>query len=371
MSSNSRTLYAVVCIVVIAIGAVGAYIIFLPPAELPENPYDIAIVFATGGLGDKSFNDAANKGAGDARDDYGINFTFVEPTAITEYEDFHRAYAAHAEYKNPYKMIIGIGFDQADAIMAVADDYPNQMWAIVDMFIDPGTYPNVTSILFNENEGSALVGAIAGLTTQTGKIGFVGGMDIDLINKFAGGYVWGANYSWRHEDGMDMSADIEFDVQYTGDWVDTAAGQNLADAMYTAGADIIFAAAGRSGLGVFDSVKANNGTEGFDDPLWVIGVDSPQMYLGTANPNSPAAPTLCLTSMLKKVDLAVYRTIVEAWSDTHVPGIKAYTLANGGLGYEINEDLLTLPTDVIDFTNQLRLDIVAGELTVPSTKYWL
>ncbi|MCK5240440.1 MAG: BMP family ABC transporter substrate-binding protein, partial [Candidatus Thorarchaeota archaeon] len=195
-SSNNRTLYAVVCIVVIGVGAVGAYLILAPPpAGLPDNPYDVAIVFATGGLGDKSFNDAAYKGAADAFEDYSINFTYVEPTAITEYEGFQRAYAAHAEYADGYDLIIGIGFDQADGMMAVAEDYPNQYFAIVDMFIDPGTYTNVSSILFNENEGSALVGAIAGLMTTTDSIGFVGGLDIPLINKFAGGFVFGANYS--------------------------------------------------------------------------------------------------------------------------------------------------------------------------------
>ncbi len=367
MSASNKTL-AIVVIVVIAIAGIGGIVIlgggnpFLPP----ENPYDVAIVFATGGLGDKSFNDGAYAGAEQAKEDYGITFTYVEPTATTEYEGFHRAYAAHAEYRDPYKMIIGIGFDQAEAIQTVAAEYPEQPFAIVDMYIDPTDYPNVTSILFDEQEGSAIVGAIAGLMTKTGKVGFVGGMDIDLINKFAAGYVWGANYSYYDAN----EANIAFDVQYVGSWVDTAAGQSLADAMYTAGTDIIFAAAGRSGLGVFDSAKNKNGTEGFDNPLWVIGVDSPQMYLGTDDPNNPAPPTVCLTSMLKKVDVAVYRTIVDAWSGTHVPGIKTFNLANGGLGYEINEDLLVLPQDVVNFANQLRLDIVAGNVIVPSQKYW-
>ncbi|MHA1908057.1 MAG: BMP family lipoprotein [Candidatus Thorarchaeota archaeon] len=367
-SSNSKTLYAVVCIVVIAVGAVGAYMILVPPAGLPDNPYDVAIVFATGGLGDKSFNDAAYKGAMDAMEDYGTNFTFVEPTEITEYEGFLRTYAAHAEYADPYDLIIGIGFDQADGMMVVANETPNQYFAIVDMFIDPGTYPNVTSILFNEHEGSALVGAIAGLTTTTNKIGFVGGLDIPLINKFAGGYVFGANYSFNHEDGGDMGADINYTIAYTNDWVDTTAGQNLADGMIAAGADIIFGAAGRAGLGVWDSVKANNATS--DIPLWAIGVDSPQMYLGCADPANPAPPTVGLTSMLKKVDLAVYRAVQSVLTDTF-GGIAGYSLANGGLGFELNEDLLTLSPDIVDFTNALKLDIVAGNVVVPDTKYWL
>ncbi|MFW9849216.1 MAG: BMP family protein [Candidatus Thorarchaeota archaeon] len=359
-SSSNRTVYAVVCIVVIAVGAVGAYIVFFPPTGLPDNPYDVAIVFATGGLGDKSFNDAAYKGAMDAQDDYGINFTYVEPTAITEYEGFLREYAVHAQYADPYDLIIGIGFDQADAMMKVANETPSQYFAIVDMFIDPGVYPNVTSIVFNEHEGSALVGAIAGMMTETDSIGFIGGLDIPLINKFAGGYVFGANYT---------NEGINFTIAYTNDWVDTTAGQSLADGMYTAGADIIFAAAGRSGLGVFDSAKANNATS--ETPLWVIGVDSPQMYVGCADPNNPAPPTVGLTSMLKRVDVAVYRAIQDVIAGTFSGGVAAYSLSNGGLGYEINEDLLVLPQNVIDTANQLRLDIVAGLVTVPDTKYWI
>jgi basic membrane protein A len=335
--------------------------IYAPPPPPPaENPYEVAIVFATGGLGDKSFNDAAFQGAEDAVEDYGINFTYVEPTAITEYEGFHRAYAAHAEYPDAYDLILGIGFDQADAIMAVAEDYPEQNFAIVDMFIDPANYTNVRSILFNEHEGAALVGAIAGMMTETDAIGFVGGMDIPLINKFAGGYVWGANYT---------NEGINYTIAYTNEWVDTTAGQNLADGMYTAGADIIFAAAGRSGLGVFDSAKANNATS--DHPLWVIGVDSPQMYVGCADPDNPAPPTVGLTSMLKRVDVAVYRAIQDVVAGTFAGGLDFYSLSNGGLGFEINEDLLTLPQDVVDAAVQLRFDIIAGLETVPDNKYWL
>jgi len=365
MSSTNKNVYAVVCIVIIAVGAIGgAWMLgWLTPPGLPENPYDVAIVFATGGLGDKSFNDAAFQGAMDALDDYGTNFTYVEPTEITEYEDYLRTYAAHAEYADPYDLIVGIGFDQAAGMEVVAAEYPNQYFAIVDMFVDSA---NVSSILFNANEGSALVGAIAGLMTQTGKIGFIGGMDIDLINNFAAGYIWGANYSYY--DANDE--EIDFDISYVGGWTDTATAQSLADAMYTGGVDIIFGAAGRSGLGVFDSAKANNGTAGFDDPLWVIGVDSPQMYVGCDDPDDPEPPTVGLTSMLKRVDVGVYRAIKSVLEGTFSGGIAGYSLANGGLGFEINEDLLTLPQDVIDFTVQLRFDIVAGIEEVPTAIYW-
>ncbi|MCK5240693.1 MAG: BMP family ABC transporter substrate-binding protein, partial [Candidatus Thorarchaeota archaeon] len=136
-----------------------------------------------------------------------------------------------------------------------------------------------------------------------------------------------------------------------------------------AGADIIFGAAGRAGLGVWDSAKENNATS--DYPLWAIGVDMPQMYLGCDDPENPAPPTVGLTSMLKRVDVGVYRAIQSVVTGTFSGGVASYNLANGGHGIEINEDLLTLPEDVVLFANQLRFDIISGEVVVPDTKYWL
>ena len=172
-------------------------------------------------------------------------------------------------------------------------------------------------MVFDEHEGSALVGAIAGLTTVSDKVGFVGGMDIPLINKFAAGYVWGADHV---NDG------VNYTIAYTNDWVDTTAGQSLADGMYTAGTDVIFAAAGRSGLGVFTSAKNNNDTVGYPNPLWVIGVDSPQMYVGCEDPDNPEPPTVGLTSMLKRVDIAVYTTIQKVMLGTFEAGVNVFNL---------------------------------------------
>jgi basic membrane protein A len=352
---------AIVVIIILVVAGVGAVVI-LGPMLFPTGPR-VAIVFATGGLGDKSFNDGCYAGAELAREDFGWNFTYVEPTQISEYEGFLRDYALH-EGTPAYDLIISVGFDQADALMAVAEDYPSQKFAIVDMFIDPTNYSNVASLLFDEHEGAALVGAIAGLTTESDKVGFVGGMDIPLINKFAGGYVFGANYT---------NPGLNYTIRYTGDWVDTAAGQALADTMYGAGTDIIFAAAGRSGLGVFTSAKAHNDTPGYPNPLWVIGVDSPQMYLGCDDPDNPAAPTVGLTSMLKRVDVAVYSIIEECVTNTFTGGVKLFNLANDGLGYEVNTDLLTLPSSVVTEVEALKADIVSGaiNMTQYDHKYWL
>lgn len=352
----SKGMMAAIVIVIIAIGGVGAYVIMFNPFGPQTNPHEVAIVFATGGLGDKSFNDGCYAGAQLAETNLEISFVFSEPTAITDYPTMIRAYAAHAQYLDAYDLIICIGFDQAEALEAVAEDYPNQQFAIVDMFVDPGTYANVSSLLFNEHEGSALVGAIAGMTTTTDKIGFVGGMDIPLINKFAAGYRFGANYT---------NTDVNVTIAYTNDWVDTTAGQALADTMYADGNDIVFAAAGRSGLGVFTSAKDKDG-----DYTWgcmVIGVDSPQMYLGTADPEADpvVGPSLCITTMLKKVDVAVYNIIEDIVDEVFAGGVKMFTLANGGLDYEINAGLYTLSPAIITAVDALKAGIIAGTIVVP------
>jgi basic membrane protein A len=340
-----------IIVIVIILVAGGAAIVFLGPMLFPPAP-SVAIVFATGGLGDKSFNDGCYEGAMRAKTQLGANFTYVEPTSTSEYLGYLTDFASAEE---PYDLIISIGFDQYDALLEVAGDYPDQKFAIVDTVVP---LSNVASLVFEEHEGSALVGAIAGLMTDTDKVGFVGGMSIDLINKFAGGFVFGANYT---------NPGINYTIGYTNDWVDTAAGKALADVMYGAGTDIIFAAAGRSGLGVFDSAKE----QGSD--AYVIGVDSPQMYYGCADPEHPAPPTVCITSMLKRVDVAVFEVIKDVMYGTFVGGVNVFDLANGGLDYEVNETLFVLPPSVKDAVNALKADIISGAIPIDNYNhtYWL
>jgi basic membrane protein A len=355
---NKNAIMAIVVIVIIGVAGFGVYLMIQPV----HNPNEVAIVFATGGLGDKSFNDGVFEGANKSLTDYKINFTYSEPAAISDYESMIRGYAAHTGLIEPYALIISVGFDQADAVMAVAKDYPDQQFAIIDMYIDPTNYTNVASVLFTENEGSALVGAIAGLTTTTGKVGFLGGMDIPLIRKFAAGYYWGANYSYYHYTSP--GTNITTVAQYVGGWADIPTGKSLSLGMYAGNADIIFAAAGRSGLGAFEAVKEANTTS--SHKLWVIGVDSPQMYLGCADPDHPAPPTLCLTSMLKRVDVAAYDLMHDAVIGTWVSGVKTYDLSNNGHSYEVNEALLTLPQSVKDITAMIRTGIINGTFVIPT-----
>ncbi len=375
MSNGSNTrLIAIIFIVIIIVagGAIAAWW-FLVPKEAPPNPDDVAIVFATGRLGDKSFNDGCYQGAVDAVNDFDISFTFVEPDEIAQYEPFLRQYAAHLPWADPYDVIISVGFDQADAVMAVAEDYPDQAFAIVDMFIDPATYPNVASLLFAAGEGSALVGAIAGTVTTQDKIGFVGGMDIPLIREFAAGYFWGANFSNPTFALDNETGSADFVHTYVGAWDNPTLGESLADGIYTGGSDIIFAAAGKSGLGVIDSAVKQNATP-LAYPVWAIGVDSPQMFLGTDDPDNPVAPTVVFTSMLKRVDLACY-WVIEAASVTGTPltGLQFHNLANGGVGWEDNETLLgwTWPTATRDILEDLTEGITNGTYLVPIDFPWL
>jgi basic membrane protein A len=346
---ETRTTAIIVIVIILVAG--GAAIVFLGPMLFPPAP-SVAIVFATGGLGDKSFNDGCYTGASKAKAELGANFTYVEPTATSEYLGYLTDFASA---ETPYDLIISIGFDQYDALLEVAGDYPDQKFAIVDTVVD---LPNVASLVFEEHQGSALVGAIAGVLTQSNKVGFVGGMSIDLINKFAGGFVFGANYT---------NPGVNYTIGYTNDWVDTAAGKALGDVMYGAGTDIIFAAAGRSGLGVFDSAKEQ--TSGH----YVIGVDSPQMYYGCADPDHPAPPTVCITSMLKRVDVAVYTVIKNVMYGNFVGGVNVFNLANGGLDYEVNETLYQLPAAAKTAADNLKQMIINGQIDINKYNhtYWL
>ncbi len=312
---------------------------------LLSKPPKVGLVLATGGLGDKSFNDISFAGCVRAQEELGVEFDYVEPTAIAEYEGYHRDFAMSGEYM----LIICIGFDQADALATVATEYPDQNFAIVDMVVDA---PNVASLTFAANEGSFLLGVVAGLTTETGKVGFVGGMDIPLIRDFFEGYEAGA--LWANPE-MEVLEPV-----FVGDWGDLTKGKELATSLIEAGADGIFAAAGGSGLGAL----------GACDELDVTGygVDACQCYL---NDNM-------LASMTKRVDNAVYKMILDARVDVFQPGFYGGGLADGWVGMcrlsdeealweetfdfvhpEITEDILN---KVIEAKNK----IIGGDITVPT-----
>jgi basic membrane protein A len=305
----------------------------------------VGLILATGGLGDKSFNDISFAGTQRAEDELGVDFDYVEPAAIAEYEGYQREFAASGEYE----IIICVGFDQADALTIISAEYPDQNFAIVDM---PVFMPNVASLLFAANEASFLVGVVAGMVTETGKVGFLGGMDDPLIWDFFEGYEAGA--IWANPDIEVMNP------AFVGSWGDPARGKELAIGLIELGADALYAAGGKSGLGALDAANEQSIT-GF-------GVDACQCYL---------YPEI-IASGTKRVDVAVYEVILSTLLGTFEGGIQAGGLAKHWTGlcrlseeenlweatYDFEHD--PLPEGVIEKVIEARDLIIAGEITVPT-----
>ena len=296
----------------------------------------VGLVLDRGGKDDKSFNASAYQGATRAKTQLGISLKFVEATDDNAFENLLRAFA-----QREFDLIIGIGFAQKEAVAKVAAQYPKIHFAIVDAQVDA---PNVRSLLFQEHEGAYLVGAIAALTSKSGKVGFVGGMDIPLIRRFAMGYEAGAK---RANPSVTVLANY---VGITGEaWNNPPKGKELALAQYDQGVDIIFAAAGASGLGVLDAAE--------EKQKFAIGCDSNQDW---------TKPGWVLTSMLKRVDAAVYSTIEDAKAGKFAGGVKRFGLANQGVDYSVDEyNSKILTESVRRQAEELKADIIAGKIVVP------
>jgi len=322
----------------------------------------VGIVFDTGGKDDRSFNAAAWVGVKCAetgtlpdgetdceRPGLGIVLRDVEPGTPSAIEPAMRAFAERG-----YSLVVGVGFAQAPIMRAVARDYPNVRFAIIDGVIleEDGKTPmkNVASLVFKEHEGSFLVGVLAARASRTGTIGFVGGMDIPLIRRFAKGYEEGAKY---------VNPGIRTVENYVGvsdgAWNNPGKGKELAMAQIGKGADVIFAAAGNSGLGVFDAVE-QAGTENGRARRLAIGVDSNQ---------NGVKPGFVLTSMMKRVDVAVYNIVKDVVDGKFAGGFHVFGLESDGVGYVIdqhNRDLV--PPDAIRDAEEAKRKIIAGEITV-------
>jgi basic membrane protein A len=308
----------------------------LQPANAEASELRVALVLDKGGKDDKSFNSSAYRGAMDAKDKLHVYVKYVEASDDNSYETMLRAFSQ----KN-FDLIIGVGVAQAEAMQKVAKDFPQKHYAIIDAEVKA---PNVRSLLFQEQEGSYLVGALAALKSKTGKIGFIGGMDIPLIRRFQKGYEAGAKK---------VNPKVKVLINYvgvTGDaWNNPPKAKELAISQYGSGADVIFAAAGASGAGLFDAAEETH--------KLAIGVDSNQNWI---------KPGLVLTSMLKRVDTAIYDTIAKAQQGKFEGGIARFGLANEGVDYALDENNAKLiPAAMKKKVDHLKAEIIAGKIQVP------
>ncbi len=289
-----------------------------------------AVIYDMGGKFDKSFNQSAYDGAERWKKETGKPYLEFEISNPAQREQAKRRMAERGA--DP---IVGIGFSQGTSMEKVARDFPRIKFAIVDSVVK---LPNVQSIVFKEHEGSFLVGMMAAMASKTGRVGFVGGMDIPLIRKFQCGYEQGARYA---------NPKVQLSASMTGTtpaaWNDPTRGAELAKAQFASGVDVVFAAAGGTGIGVYQAAK--------DAGKLAIGVDSNQNHL---------QPGTMLTSMVKRVDVAVYNAFKGV-----TPGVTNLGLKEGGVDVALDEHNAKLVSaEMKSKVEAARADIVAGRIKV-------
>ena len=298
------------------------------------------IAFDTGGRGDGTFNDSAATGGEQAASELGAQITELEANV-----DEDRKANLELLASDGNAVIVGVGFMFTDPMTEVAAANPDITFGIVDSVVEAD---NVKSLIFAEEQGSFLVGAAAALKSESGKIGFIGGQEIDLIKKFEAGYTAGAKY---------INPDIVVDVKYLGPagdnsaWGNVAGAKEIAAGWYAAGTDVIYTAAGGSGAGTIEAA--------IEAGKWAIGVDSDQ-YLTAGTPEAQA---VILTSMLKRVDVAVFETIKAVNDGDKTGGIKVFDLSNDGVGYSTSGGYID---EFVDQLDEIKAKIVSGEITVPT-----
>jgi basic membrane protein A and related proteins len=305
-----------------------------------------AVITDVGGVGDKSFNMMAWNGLQKAQKELGYQVQLVESRTLADYEPNIRKMADQG-----FDVVITVGYALRDALEKAAPEYSNVKFVIVDDEV-PGA-ANVLGLKFREEEGSFLVGALAGGMTKKEKVGFVGGMEIDLIKRFEAGYRAGV---------QTVKPSAEVLVKYTKSWEDVAKGTELANIVFAQGADIIYHASGKCGLGVIQAARERG--PGF----WAIGVDADQDYLGTADPEHPAPPSRVLTSMMKRVDDAVFTACKEIKEGHFTPGTRNLGLKEGGISLTpLTYTKSAIPAALLQRVDALKQQIIAGKLKPPAT----
>ena len=306
--------------------------------EAAEGGYKVAYITDLGGLSGseetKGFSDLGWDAVVKAEEELGVQTTLLETNELADLEPNLTKLADEG-----YDMIVCGGYLLTDAVNAVAPNYPDTLFAVIDGYAEGD---NVQNIVFASAEGSFLVGALAAGVTETGKIAFIGGMEGPLIEEFEAGYIAGAKA---------MDPTVEVISGYTGSYIDVAAGKELALAQNAQGADVNYTAAGSCGLGTIEAAEENG--------FYAIGVDTNQDHL---------APGTVLSSMLKKVDVGTYYTIEAGVNGTFEPGYKTYTLADGTIDYSKNDEALAIvPEDVYAKVDEFKEMITSGEIVVPTT----
>ncbi len=314
-------------------------------ASAPAAKIKVGMAYDVGGRGDQSFNDSAAAGLDKAAKEFGVDTK--EAAATNGEAESARAERLQQLIDAGYTNIVAVGFAYANSVGKVAKENPNVKFAIVDDASDASTASNIMNITFAENEGSYLVGAAAALKTKTGHIGFIGGVETDLIKKFEAGFVAGAKAA---------KPDIKIDSKYLTQPPDFSGfssvdkGKAAAEGMYQAGADIVYHAAGGSGGGVFTAAKAAG--------KLAIGVDSDQALTAPADVRG-----VIMTSMIKRVDVGVYTFIKSIKDGSFKSGNTVFNLKVDGVGYATTGGMVD---DIKDKLEGYKADIISGKIVVPA-----
>ena len=312
----------------------------------PKSSVTAGMVSDKGGIGDLSFNWMAWEGLQRAQKDLGIDISKIESQQDADYQPNLQRLA-----EKGCKLVFAVGFSLEPAVKEIAPKYPNTHFAIIDSR-DP-TADNVANLVFREEEGSFLVGALAGGMSKKNQLGFVGGMEIDLIKKFEAGYRAGIKTT---NPGATVTA------KYTNNWEDVPLGKELAFSLFDQGADIVMHASGRCGLGVIEAAKERG--PGF----WAIGVDADQDYLGCSDPKNPTPPSRVLTSMLKRVDNVVYAVCKDEAGGKFKPGVQEFGVDNDGVGISpLKYSKDEIPAPLLAKIDDLKSRIAKGEIKPPKT----
>jgi basic membrane protein A len=316
-----------------------------------DSDVNVGMVYATGGLGDKSFNDQAQDGAQQAKQQFGITFDEAQPSENTDFKPAQKRFAQ----KGSYDLINCIGFAQTDALTQNAKEFPDQNWAIVDSVVEQD---NVANYVFKEHEGSYLAGVLAAMLTtrsfeagggstagDSTNVGFVGGLEVPLIKKFEAGFVAGVKSA---------ASDIDVITNYVGSFNDPQGGKEAAASMYSSGADIVYHASGATGVGVFRAAK--------EAGKFAIGVDKDQSV------TAAQFADVILASMVKRVDTAVFNAIKSQVQGNFKGGaVTTLGLQSNGVELVYGAELgAEISTEVKTAIKTAREGIIAGDIDVPT-----